>query len=96
MRKKEQDGCVIKPCAELTWQDVNGDLVAINVDSGEYHIFNDVGHLIWLAIAEGKSNEEIVKQIIAQYNVREEKALSDLRDFIDDLMQRKLIEKQVS
>ena len=29
MRKKEQDGYVIKPCAELTWQDVNGDLVAI-------------------------------------------------------------------
>ena len=96
MRKKEQNEYVIKPCAELTWQNVNGDLVAINVDSGEYHIFNDVGHLIWLAIAEGKSNEEIVKQIIAQYNVREEKAISDLRDFIDDLTQRKLIEKQVS
>ena len=96
MRKKEQNEYVIKPCAELTWQNVNGDLVAINVDSGEYHIFNDVGHLIWLAIAEGKSNEEIVKQIIAQYNVREEKAISDPRDFIDDLTQRKLIEKQVS
>ncbi len=95
MRKKEQHEYVIKPCAEITWQDVNGGLVAINVDSGEYHIFNDVGHLIWLAIAEGKSNEEIVKQIIAQYNVREEKALSDLRDFIDDLTLRKLIEKQV-
>lgn len=95
MRKKEQDGVMIKPCANLTWQDVNGDLVAINVDSGEYHIFNDIGRLIWLAIAEGKNNEEIVKQIIGQYKVKEEKALSDLLYFIDDLTQRKLIEKQI-
>ena len=86
----------IKPNTDLSWQDVNGELVAIDINSGEYHIFNELGRLIWLGIVEGKGVEKISKQIIEQYDVNLEKADFEVKDFIGGLLQRGLLKETIS
>ena len=67
--------------------------MVIDRKSGEYHIFNDVGGVIWRAIIEKKSEKEIVTQIEESYSVTYEQAVMDFRGFIHGLMQRQLLEK---
>ena len=87
---KEQ---LIKPCADFSWREVKGELVVINMKSGEYHIFNSVGSTIWLAITDGKNMNEILKDIVNRYNVALEKASIETNNFINNLLQQGLLER---
>ena len=79
------------PSANLSWREVHGELVAINADNGEYHIFNSIGKLVWLSMEEGQNVEYILDQIQVSYNVDRDTALADLNEFIVDLFERKLL-----
>ncbi len=52
---------------------------------GESFTVNKTGLLIIKALKEGKSQEEIVKEIVSSFEVDEEKARIDLIDFLDKL-----------
>ncbi|MCP4429684.1 MAG: PqqD family protein [Gammaproteobacteria bacterium] len=79
------------PSTKLTWREVHGELVAIDVNSGEYHVFNAIGKLIWLSIDEGCTAPEILTQIEMEYIVNKETALADLNEFLGDLCDRGLL-----
>lgn len=87
------DGKNVLPKASLSWREVNGELVVIDRSSGEYHILNDLGGIIWRAILEEESEKEIVAKIEQKYSVTHEQAVMDLRGFIHGLMQKQLLEK---
>jgi hypothetical protein len=88
------DGQVLKPSGDLSWRDINGELVALNVKSGEYFVFNEVGRIVWLAIAEGKSSDDTVQKILGEYNAKEQAGVVvDVRRFVDGLLERKLVDR---
>ena len=86
-------GRLIKPCTCFSWRKVRGELVVINMKSGEYHIFNSIGSMIWLVIADEKNINEILKDIVNRYDVELEKASIEANNFIDNLLQQGLLEK---
>lgn len=86
-------GQLIKPCTGFSWREVRGEIVVINMKSGEYHIFNSVGSMIWLAIADGKNINEIFKDIVNRYDVELEKVSIETNNFINNLLQQGLLEK---
>ncbi len=86
------NGNNIEPAADLSWRDVDGGFVVLNTYSGEYFVFNGVGRLAWLAIAEGKSSEEIVKSIALDYEVENEESVhQDIQEFIEEAINNKLL-----
>jgi hypothetical protein len=88
------DGHVLKPNGDLSWRDINGELVALNVKSGEYFVFNEIGRIVWLAIAEGRNTDGTVKQILDEYDAKEhDGVVSDVRKFVDGLLERKLVDR---
>ncbi len=74
-----------------SWRDVNNELVVLNLQSGEYFTFNDVGRVIWLLLNDGKNVDEIARSITDQYATTEEKARIDVRAFIDNLFRQGLL-----
>lgn len=82
------------PSDDLSWRDVNDEMVVLNLKSGEYYTFNDVGRVAWLALADGKSVDEIVDAIVEEYDVQRDAAASDVRHFIDGLVQNRVVEKR--
>lgn len=74
-----------------SWRDVNNELVVLNLQSGEYFTFNDVGRLIWLTLNDGKSVEDIAKAVVEQYSTAEEKAMADVKAFISNLLSEGLL-----
>ncbi len=58
---------------------------------GESFTVNKTGLLIIKALKEGKSQEEIVRELVSSFNVEEEKARIDLVDFLERLRSLNLI-----
>ena len=79
---------------KLSWRDVNGELVALDVVTGEYHVFNDIGRLIWLAIADEKQDmDALINTIAAEYDIGEDEITNDIKSFIVDLTEREILTK---
>lgn len=74
-----------------SWRDVNNELVVLNLQSGEYFTFNNVGRLIWLSVNDGKTVDEITRSVMEQYATTEEKAVADVKAFIGNLLSEGLL-----
>lgn len=82
---------IYKAPDNYSWRDVNNELVVLNLQSGEYFTFNEVGRTIWLLINDSKSVEEITRSVTEQYATSEEKAGSDVRSFISNMLREGLL-----
>jgi len=79
---------------KLSWRDVNDELVALDVVTGEYHVFNDIGRKIWLHIAENQTDmESLVAGIKKEYDTQAHDVAADIVDFVNDLLDRGLLTK---
>ena len=74
-----------------SWRDVNNELVVLNLQSGEYFTFNNVGRLIWLSVNDGKTVNEITRSVVEQYATTEEEAVADVKAFISNLLSEGLL-----
>src|SRR5512139_720243 len=74
-----------------SWRDVNNELVVLNLQSGEYFTFNNVGRLIWLSVNDGKTVDEVTRSVMEQYATTEEKAVADVKAFIGNLLSEGLL-----
>lgn len=80
---------------KLSWRDVNEELVALDVGTGEYHVFNDIGRKIWLHIAEQNPDmDALVAGIKAEYNTQKHDVGADIQEFVNDLLDRRLITRK--
>jgi len=82
---------VLKPSENVTWRDVNNEIVVLKLSTGEYFTFNSLGHELWLAIADGRSIKEIIEQIISEFEVEQEQAEKDVKNFISGLLANDLL-----
>ena len=54
---------------------------------------NEVGALIWKGVEAGKSKDEIVDKILAEYDVQREVAAVDCDEFLHQLISKNIIEE---
>lgn len=87
------NGEAFTPSEDMSWRDVNGELVSLNTVSGEYYNFNAVGREIWMGMVEGRTVEAVVERILADYDISDrETAMRDIENFMLDLKAAGLIE----
>lgn len=76
----------------VTWKPLGEKIVAVKVDTGEYYTMNEVSSLIWRAINDGKSIDEICEQILQEYdNADKASVLNDIEEQISEWKQELLI-----
>lgn len=80
----------------LASQVIDGEVIALNLeehceDEFKLNIFNDTGTIIWELINGKNSIRTIIKKIAAEYEVDPIKAESEIRDFLNDLSKKRLI-----
>lgn len=76
---------------DVTWRDVDEEMIVLHLPTGKYYTFNNTGHLVWQQLAEGKDTSDIKVQIMDKYEVDEETANRDLTSFIAGLREHNLI-----
>ena len=56
----------------ISWKQLGDRVVAVDTNNGDYYTLNDVASTIWLAVSDGKSVDDIVAQIMAEYDITDE------------------------
>jgi hypothetical protein len=76
----------------VAWTDVDGEIVALDETSAEYLAANEAGGLLWRALAQGATREELVAKLAAEYSLTPERAAADTEAFIAALRERGLLQ----
>jgi hypothetical protein len=75
----------------ISWKTFEAGVVLLNLTTGNYYTLNQSATLIWQAIMDGKSDAEILSQLLDKYDCEEEKAKRDLTERISFLLTEGLI-----
>lgn len=78
----------------VEWREVEGEIVALDLQRSEYLSINATGAVMWHALTEGATKEALVAKLCERFEVDEEQASSDVAAFVADLEGRNLLEAQ--
>lgn len=81
----------IKQNPELVSTDVDGEKVMMNIENGEYFGLDSVGSRIWELIENPIRVEELVNLLIEEFEVSKEQCKSDTLEFLNELLEKKLL-----
>jgi hypothetical protein len=78
--------------AGVSWRDIDGEVVALDIGTGDYLRFNGSGRVLWLALVEPVSAEELGALLAETFAITPEQGWADAQDFVGDLTGRELVE----
>jgi hypothetical protein len=81
----------IKFPKEVVWTKLGEEVAILNSETGTYFGLDPVGSRIWCLMADGVAVDEVVATLLAEYTVDEQRVRSDLRELIDQLVERALV-----
>jgi hypothetical protein len=76
---------------DLIASDMDGDLVMMSIDRGEYYGISGVGVRIWALLAAPTSAADIAATLAREFDVDVTTALRDSRAFLAGLLSRGLV-----
>lgn len=71
--------------------DMDGETVMMSVESAEYYGLNKIGSRIWELLENKIKLEEMVSQLISEFDVEKKQCEKDTIDFLEELLQKNLI-----
>ena len=75
----------------VTWRDVDGEVVALDLASGEYLSLNGSGRLLWLALDASASVDDLTELLVTSFGISEVQGHADAQAFLADLEARSLV-----
>lgn len=72
-------------------REIGGEMVLMDLDSGNYFGLNAVGGHVWQAIEDGKTIAELCDQIEQAFDVSREQLQQDVLALAGELVERKLV-----
>lgn len=82
---------VYKRRPELNAVEMDGELVMMGQEQGEYYGLRDVAASIWSYLAEPRSLDELVDLVSTEYAVTPEACREDIVAFLDDLVGHQMV-----
>ena len=82
-----------KACSHTLYKELDGEAVALNLQTGQYYSLNEVAARMWALLLELDSSQEIITAIMDEYEVTQEAAEGDLEQLIKDLKNSGLVEE---
>ena len=70
---------------------IDGEAVIVLPESSQVNVLNEVGSRIWELIDGTRSIGEITEIIVAEYDVSAEQAERDVEEFIEELVENKML-----
>jgi len=89
-------GLRFRSSRHVLFQDTGEEVVLLNLSSGMYYGAGSVGARVWKLATEGKSQEEIIAQVVREFDATTEQASIDVSAFLVDLERHNLLERHDS
>lgn len=72
---------------------VGDEIIFLHEEEGIYYRLNAVGAVVWNALEEPRTLEQLVEAVCAEYDVEAETARADLRELTTTLSAKGLVEE---
>lgn len=66
----------------LNWREIDGEVVVLDIERSHYLNLNATGCVLWLMLAEGATERQLVDKLIAEFAVTEPTARDDVEAFV--------------
>ena len=80
---------------DVVWRDVDGEIVLLNVVTGQYFGLDDVGSRVWFLLQQdgdaGTSLETLGQRVVAEFEVDGPTAIADLTALLQQLLDQQLV-----
>ena len=80
---------------DVVWRDVDGEIVLLNVVTGQYFGLDDVGSQVWMLLQKdgeaGATLEALCDRVVAEFDVDAPTALADLTALLQQLLDQQLV-----
>lgn len=76
---------------EVFANEIDGEVVMMNIQTGKYYGLDDVGTRIWEMMKEEIQVQQIIRQLLKEYHVSEQECAQDVMQLLSDLEQNQLI-----
>jgi hypothetical protein len=76
---------------DVIWQELEGEAVLLNPKTGEYFGLNDVGCSFWKKVDGRLSFEEIINELLKEYDVNKDELERDLAELIGKMVHYRLV-----
>ena len=76
----------------VVWTKLGEEVAILNSQTGTYFGLDAVGSRIWCLMADGAAVDEVVSTLLTEYGVDEQRVRDDLRELIDQLAARSLVQ----
>lgn len=71
--------------------DIVGETCMMSIDNGRYYGLDEVGTRIWEILAEPTSSADVVACLLREYDVSETECRTQVKSFLDHLVQERLV-----
>lgn len=71
---------------KVAWRDQEGQLMVLNLETGESCSFNETGRALWLAVQETGSTDSAVERVLAEYDASQERVEADAERLVADML----------
>lgn len=78
--------------SSLSWRRVGDEVVVLDLDETVYLTLNTSGAVLWDVLAEGATREELVQRLVADFGIDEQRAATDVDDFLRRCAAERLLE----
>jgi len=76
---------------DVVYREIDGEIVALSIATGEYATFDDVGSRIWRLIEQFGAVLPIKAALLAEYDLDEATCVGELHAFVSMLEEKGLI-----
>lgn len=76
---------------EVTWQEIDGELVILDLQTSAYLTTNVAGAILARRLVDECSLEDLAGVLISEFGIDGETARADARSFVDQLREKELL-----
>ena len=75
----------------ILFADMNGETVMMELCSAKYYNIGEIGGRVWSLLEKPKTLDELVTELMKDYDVERDRCRADLQPFLDTLKAKELI-----
>lgn len=92
MKREIGERAIITAAEDQTYCDLEGEAVILKFATGAYHGLNEVGARAWSLIQRPTAFAEVLRQIVAEYDVEPQECACDLRALFGEMESAGLVQ----
>jgi hypothetical protein len=76
----------------VTWREVDGEIVALNLESSSYFATNATGARLWAPLVDGCDRTDLVDLLVSTFGIENATAAADVDRFLGSLRSHGLLD----